>query len=122
MSKTVRVTIKDDGIGMSQEDANDKYLHIGYERRKAEGKSTTAKGRKVMGRKGIGKLSLFSIAKTIEVHSKTEDGQPHGFRMSADQIEEDLKNGMEGDYKPEISSPIGRLGAGNDHPDIRHET
>ena len=101
-----KIAIKDDGIGMSKEDANNKYLYIGYERRKAEGKSTTAKGRKVMGRKGIGKLSLFSIAKTIEVHSKTEDGQPHGFRMSADQIEEDLKNGMEGDYKPESVPPL----------------
>ena len=101
-----RIEIKDDGIGMSQEDANDKYLHIGYERRKAEGKSTTAKGRKVMGRKGIGKLSLFSIAKTIEVHSKTEDGQPHGFRMSADRIEKDLENGVEGDYEPESVPPL----------------
>ena len=104
--KNGKIEIKDDGIGMSQEDANDKYLHIGYERRKAEGKSTTAKGRKVMGRKGIGKLSLFSIAKTIEVYSKTEDGQPHGFRMSADRIEKDLENGMEGDYEPESVPPL----------------
>ena len=103
-----KISITDDGIGMTPEDANKKYLRIGYERRAKEGKSTTAKGRKVMGRKGIGKLSLFSIAKTIEVRSKTEEGPPHGFVMKADCIEEKLKSGSEYDYEPDpITVPEG---------------
>ena len=110
--KNNTIMIKDDGIGMSPEDANNKYLYIGYERRKVKGGSITAKGRKVMGRKGIGKLSLFSIAKTIEVHSKTENGPSHGFRMSADQIENALKNGVEGDYRPEPVLPLQGMGRG----------
>ncbi len=77
------LSIYDDGIGMSLSDINQKYLRVGYRRRIDDtnfGKST-AMGRKPMGRKGIGKLSLFSIAETIEVYS-TKDGQDLGFCMS----------------------------------------
>ena len=58
------IEIEDDGIGMSVEDLNGKYLRVGYRRRDedAEHGCKTAKGRPVMGRKGLGKLSLFSIA------------------------------------------------------------
>ncbi|RYF30841.1 MAG: hypothetical protein EOO38_32025 [Cytophagaceae bacterium] len=38
-----------------------------------------------MGRKGIGKLSLFSLADTVEVHS-VKDGQKCALRMSAADI------------------------------------
>ncbi len=63
------ITIQDDGHGMTVEDINSKFLTVGYQRRRS-GCALTPKGRKVFGRKGIGKLSLFSIADTIEVHSK----------------------------------------------------
>lgn len=77
------IAIEDDGIGMSVEDLNGKYLRVGYRRRDedAEHGRRTAKGRLVMGRKGLGKLSLFSIANIIEVRS-AKDGIAHGFRMS----------------------------------------
>ena len=39
-----------------------------------------------MGRKGIGKLSLFSIADRIAVHTKKADSQPEAFEMDADKI------------------------------------
>jgi hypothetical protein len=57
---------------MSVDDMNGKYLRVGYRRRDEDaehGRKTTAKGRPVMGRKGLGKLSLFSIANVIEVQS-----------------------------------------------------
>ena len=75
-----RIEIGDDGTGMDEHDINDKYLTVGYERRKNDGSQTAELRRPVMGRKGIGKLSLFSIAETIEVHS-AKNGQRHGFRM-----------------------------------------
>ena len=67
----LRVEIEDDGIGMTRDDINRKYLHVGYPRRGSlgEGTDTTAKGRMVMGRKGIGKLSLFSIAENVTIQS-----------------------------------------------------
>ena len=81
-----RIAIRDDGHGMSVSDANRRYLEVGYDRRK-DGGSKTPKGRLVMGRKGVGKLSLFSIAKTVEVHS-AKDGERHGFKMEVAGIEE----------------------------------
>ena len=44
-----------------------------------------------MGRKGIGKLSLFSIADTIEVQS-AKNRQSVGFTMSRTAIEREIKN------------------------------
>ena len=98
-----RITIQDNGHGMSVDDANERYLHVGYERRKAGQAKTPEFNRSVMGRKGIGKLSLFSIARTVEVHS-VRNGIPHGFRMNIDKIEEAIK-GEEGTYEPSPVNP-----------------
>ena len=67
------VTVGDNGIGMTRREINQRYLNVGYRRREDEynvAASTTMRNRPVMGRKGIGKLSLFSIAKTISVQSR----------------------------------------------------
>ena len=97
------VTIEDDGHGMTVDDANDKYLTVGYERRKSERHSPVLE-RPVMGRKGIGKLSLFSIARTVEVHT-VKDGVKHGFVMDSDQIEAIITDGREAEYNPEAIDP-----------------
>ena len=80
-----KITITDDGHGMSVTDINEKYLNVGYERRKKEKVQTPAYNRPVMGRKGIGKLSLFSIANTVEVQT-VRDGKKSGFVMSVAEI------------------------------------
>ena len=95
------IEIVDDGVGMTVADMNEKYLRVGYRRREqdtAHGKFT-AKSRQVMGRKGLGKLSLFSIAKLIEVQSAKE-GQAHGLRMSVDGIHESVEK-REPYYRPD---------------------
>ena len=102
-SNSGRVTIRDDGHGMTVEDANRKYLFVGYERRKVEGR-TPRFDRRVMGRKGIGKLSLFSIARTVEVHS-VRNGERHGFIMDSDKIEEKIGSGPEAKYNPPAVDP-----------------
>ena len=95
------IEIKDDGIGMSIEDMNTKYLRVGYRRRDEDRETgrTTAKGRPVMGRKGLGKLSLFSIANTIEVHS-AKNGESHELRMTIDGIHKSVQD-KEPFYSPE---------------------
>ena len=96
------ITIRDNGHGMTVGDANDRYLTVGYERRRTGDRATTPKfGRPVMGRKGIGKLSLFSIAKSVEVHSVRND-ERHGFVMDLNKIEETIAGGDESDYLPEV--------------------
>ena len=106
--ETKSITIQDDGHGMSVADANRKYLYVGYERRKEPGGAFTPSGRPVMGRKGIGKLSLFSIAKRVEVHSVKAD-ERHGFKMDIDKIQEKIEQAanqrIEVDYHPDAVDP-----------------
>ena len=80
-----KITITDDGHGMSATDINEKYLNVGYERRKAEPRQTARYHRTVMGRKGIGKLSLFSIAETVNVQT-VKGEEKSGFVMSVADI------------------------------------
>ena len=62
--------ILDDGIGMTADSFQNKFLKIGYTKRK-DGNYKSATGRPFIGRKGIGKLALLSCARRIHVASKT---------------------------------------------------
>lgn len=64
--------IKDDGLGMTESDFQNKFLKIGYSKRK-DGETKTASKRPYIGRKGIGKLALLSCAKRIHIITKTEN-------------------------------------------------
>ena len=93
-----RIAVKDDGCGMTVADANEKYLRVGYERRREGGGRTPKKGRLVMGRNGIGNLSPFSIADTVTVHS-ARGGERHGFVMCVRDMEDSARRGEP--YRPE---------------------
>ena len=59
-----KVILTDDGHGMSRSDVNQKFLMVGYQRREHPGGAVTpTHKRQVMGRKGIGKLSLLGLRK-----------------------------------------------------------
>ena len=88
------VVIADDGHGMTADDINAKFLRVGRSRRRHEA-FTPEFNRPVMGRKGIGKLSLFSIADTIEVQS-AKDGERSGFVMSLPGIKKAIEEGSNG--------------------------
>ncbi|MBE7536201.1 MAG: ATP-binding protein [Anaerolineales bacterium] len=68
--------IKDDGSGMTADDFQNKFLKIGYSKRK-DGTINTVKGRPYIGRKGIGKLALLSCAERINVISKTNKDEDY---------------------------------------------
>lgn len=95
------ITITDNGLGMTIQDMNEKYLRVGYRRREedAEYGSVTPRGRPVMGRKGLGKLSLFSIAEEVEVQS-IKDDQQHGLLMKTKDITKAFEAGSN-EYNPE---------------------
>lgn len=94
---TTKIEIIDNGIGMSERDINEKFLLVGYKKRE-KGFVQTPKGRKVMGRKGIGKLSLFSIANKITIISKKENEEINAFVMNVNDIREAAN--QEKDYEP----------------------
>lgn len=95
------ISIRDNGNGMNLEDINSKYLTVGYQKRTESGISPKLK-RPVMGRKGIGKLSLFSIANNVKVYSKKE-GQINGFEIDTNALREAIKTN-ESYYPTELST------------------
>ena len=103
------ITVTDNGCGMTLEDVNSKYLYVGYQKRPREVSPdeeflTLEHNRKPMGRKGIGKLSLFSIANSIRVYTRVTGGTTEAFLMDADEIRKaiDVENPSEvRQYAPE---------------------
>ena len=85
--QTSEIIIRDNGIGMSDEDVRSKYLIIGRDRREIEKSDETPPPhtRKIMGRKGIGKFSAFGIAKEIVVESMKGSHVSH-FQMNYDEL------------------------------------
>ena len=94
------IIIEDDGIGMSFDDINNKFLKIGKNNRQIDGDETLIKQRKRIGKKGLGKLSFFGIAHEIEVTTRKE-GKETVFRMSWDNLKETTGQ----NYTPEIVKP-----------------
>lgn len=99
-----QIIIQDDGTGMTPSEINERFLTVGYRRRDEQPGLTEKKKRSPMGRKGIGKLSLFSIAKTIKIET-IKDNQKSACRMRLDDIRKQIrKEGGNGTYELETLS------------------
>lgn len=97
------VRISDDGHGMTFEEIDSKYLLVGRNRREeATSRITPKKSRKVIGKKGLGKLSVFGVCTEIEVQT-VHDGVENKFSMDLKEIEK-----MKGEYHPEIQIHNGK--------------
>lgn len=107
------VTIIDNGCGMSEDDINEKYLLVGYQKRNPANGTTVTPiyKRRVMGRKGIGKLSLMSIANIIEVHTM-KDGALSAFRINVADITKLINSGRNQAYEPQEITPDNTLNKG----------
>lgn len=81
------LVIKDDGLGMSPDDFQNKFLKIGYTKRR-EGNTASEKGRPYIGRKGIGKLAMLSCADRISVISKKEGSEYTGGTIDNPDLDE----------------------------------
>ena len=85
------IVITDDGCGMNDNDLRRKYLKVGYQRRQEPSGDQTPGGRPVMGRKGIGKLSIFSIAGNARVFTRKEAAPLIGIEMDVAEIQRAIK-------------------------------
>lgn len=63
------IVVSDNGHGMTFNDIGDKYLRVGRKRRDEEGGKTDGGQRDVMGRNGIGKLTIFGVARKAEIRT-----------------------------------------------------
>lgn len=91
--------VRDDGDGMNENDFQNKFLKIGYSKRK-DNVSHTKSGRPFIGRKGIGKLALLSCAQTITVLTKKEDSDIVGGVIDNSGLDDAIKDDKNStDYK-----------------------
>lgn len=101
------MTIIDDGDGMTFDDFQNKFLKIGYSKRK-NGQYKTANERPFIGRKGIGKLALLSCAKRIHIASKTMETPLVGGVIDNSSLDEAIRDDLNSqEYKlEELSDQI----------------
>ena len=82
-----KIVVEDDGHGMTRDDVQNKFLAVGYSRRSSATKEMSKSGlRRVMGRKGIGKLAMFSLAKEITVVTKAAASEAVAFTVDVTEL------------------------------------
>lgn len=99
--------IKDDGDGMSAHDFQNKFLKIGYSKRKG-GVTRSKKKRPFIGRKGIGKLALLSSAARITVISKQKGASYVGGVIDNTGLDRAITNDLTPDQYP-LGTPVMKL-------------
>ncbi len=92
-----QISVLDDGEGMSFDELNEKFLRIGRNRREDLKCDVSAEGRPILGKKGLGKLSMFGIGRKITITS-IKNGLKNSFVMDYN----DIHNGENGEYEPEM--------------------
>lgn len=100
------IVITDDGVGMSENDLKNKFLVIGLPKRKSANSISAGKQRKLMGRKGIGKLAGFGVADRLEVLtcSKTADNvlKCYWLQFELSGIISSSHDGLSGKYEAKV--------------------
>jgi hypothetical protein len=79
------IEIFDDGCGMTSDELNKDFLKIGRNRRSTKSNESPKFNRPVTGKKGLGKLSVFGICKSIYVES-CKNGKINAFEMNYDTL------------------------------------
>ncbi|KOC88842.1 TIGR02391 family protein [Winslowiella iniecta] len=91
------ISIKDDGTGMSATDIQQRFLVIGRNRRRHDGDKPTPRfGRYATGKKGLGKLALFGLAKEITIDT-VKDGKRNRFILDWNELLD-----ADGVYNPKV--------------------
>jgi len=88
LSTDSEIVIKDDGIGMTFEDCQNKYLNVGWNRRGSDPDERSQKYRRpILGRKGIGKFAGFGIARILTVETTSEsNGERTVFQLNLNEL------------------------------------
>lgn len=112
--KGYNIKVVDNGVGMTPEEINVFFLRVGAERRNDPKRGDLSKifKRKVMGRKGVGKLAPFGICQEMEIISsggdlitRTDDnGKEDKGYLTAHLIldRQEILEETDFDYKPKI--------------------
>lgn len=90
------IVVSDDGHGMTFQEIDGKFLMIGRDRRYEDQTDVSPGGRKIIGKKGLGKLSFFGIAHEVEISTK-KAGKHNTFKLRWDEIQAEEK-----EYHPTV--------------------
>jgi len=95
-----RIEIIDDGDGMSYKEVSNKFLVIGRKRRDYDDGRENSKGRKITGKKGLGKLALFGIGKKIVIETtRIGESKKTCFELNWEKILEEASGVYQPDHK-----------------------
>lgn len=87
---TREVVVSDDGVGMTFRECQEHYLVVGRDRRNGEPRARTECGRRVLGRKGIGKFAGFGISDRFEIATtSSRTGEQTSFVLDYQRLKED---------------------------------
>jgi len=100
--------ISDDGCGMNPHDFENKFLKIGYSKRK-DGGQVSKSGRPYIGAKGIGKLALLSCAKRISIFTHTTSTPYTGGVIDNSDLDEAIQRDLVPDDYPLESLDYGLI-------------
>lgn len=97
-AEDAQLSIKDNGVGMTFRECQDRFLNVGWCRRGTDpDEKTSEKGRPVLGRKGIGKFAGFGIAEIIRIETVSkETGEKTVFELNIDDLRSDEYVAREG--------------------------
>lgn len=90
-----KIIIEDDGHGMSFNDLQNKFLKVGFSRRgcNSQNQKSQSGKRYVMGRKGIGKLSMLALSESVKVYTQQNGQDIVSFEINVQQFKNDIQNG-----------------------------
>jgi hypothetical protein len=120
---TSAISITDNGCGMSEGEIDDEYLVIGRNRRAAG--QPEPMGRKVMGRKGVGKLAGFGLARRMRV-TTWRDGVLSALELDSSKLRAEGSQAatipVPGEIRPVDGSLPYPSGTTVDMSDLKHKT
>ncbi len=114
--KGYAIEVRDNGVGMTAEEVNRFYLVVGAERRNDPSRGDFSRNlkRKVMGRKGVGKLAPLGICETIEVITaggkEAKENGKNGYRIAHLILSRSkMMTDSDAPYHPDVGEQDGKL-------------
>ncbi len=90
LGDSAEIVVRDDGVGMTFQECQDRYLNVGYGRRGEDPDQRSRSGRPILGRKGIGKFAGFGIADIVTVETISQsNGERTVFEMNLSKLRGD---------------------------------
>jgi len=91
LTEDTELVIKDDGLGMTFDECQERYLNVGWCRRGDDpGEASPEKGRPVLGRKGIGKFAGFGISEVMRIETiSKKTGEKTVFELDINELRSD---------------------------------